>query len=173
MTLSEIADGLTITLDQCDRGVAVADDTDVPLADRLREHADTLPCTPEATATLVDAYTAGRSVGDAAAAAGVTPMTAAKTLHRCGVGGVCPLAPTRRAVVREWLDGAIARSEALALTGGDEADFALTAYVETHDPLPVVADAVAANLAGSSPLGGELGAADPLGDAVGAPDGLR
>jgi hypothetical protein len=173
MTLSEIADGLTITLDQRDRGVAVADDTDVPLADRLREHADALPCTPEATATLVDTYTAGRSVGDAAAAAGVTPMTAAKTLHRCGVGGVCPLAPTRRAVVREWLDGAIARSEALALTGGDEADFALTAYVETHDPLPVVADAVAANLAGSSPLGAGLGTADPLGDAIDAPDRLR
>ena len=173
MTLSDIADGLEVTLDQRDRGVAVADDTDVPLVDRLRDHADALPCTAAATATLVDAYTAGRAIGDAAAAAGVTPMTAAKTLHRCGVDGVCPLAPTRRAVVREWLDGAIARSEALALTGGDEADFALTTYVETHDPLPAVADAVAANLAGSSPLGAKLGADDPLGDALGSPDGLR
>ena len=172
MTLSEIADGLEVTLDQRDREVAVADDTDVPLVDRLREHADALPCTPAATATVVDAYTAGQRVGDAAATAGVAPMTAAKALHCCGVDGVCPLAPTRRGVVRAWLDGSIARSEALALTGGDEADFALTAYVETHDPLPAIADAVAANLAGTSPLG-ELGAADPLGDAIEAPDRLR
>ncbi|SMO59828.1 DUF7858 family protein [Halorubrum cibi] len=173
MTLSEIAEGLEVTVGQRDRGVAVADDTETPLADRLREHAEKLPCTPEATATLVDAYTAGRSVGDAAADAGVAPMTAAKTLHRCGVSGVCPLAPTRRGVVRDWLDGRLARSEAVTLAGGDDADFALATYVETHDPVPAVADVVAAKLAGSSTLGSGLGADDPLGDALGSPDDLR
>jgi hypothetical protein len=173
MTLSEIAEGLEVTASQRERGVAVADDTDVPLVERLCEHGQELPCTPAATATLVDAYTAGRSVGDAAAEAGLTPMTAAKTLHRCGVAGVCPLAPTRRGVVRDWLDGRLPRSEAVALAGGDEADFALATYIETHDPLPAVADVVRASVAGSAPLGSGLGAGDPLGDALGSPDGLR
>ena len=181
MTLSEIADGLEVTASQRDRGVAVADDTETPLVDRLAEHADDLPCTPEATATLVDAYTAGRSVGDAAREAGVTPMTGAKALHCCGVEGVCPLAPTRRDVVRDWLDGRIARSEAVALAGGDEADFALATYVETHDPPSEIAEAVDAHVAGSAPLGGGSAGSDgsvgddgdALGGALGSPDGLR
>ncbi len=182
MTLSDIADGLEVTADQRDRGVVVADDTGTPLADRLRSHADVLPCTPEATATLVDAYTAGRGVGDAAAEAGVSPMTAAKTLHRCGVAGVRPFAPTRLGIVRDWLDGRIPRSEAVELTGGDEADFALATYVETHDPIPAVENAVDAHVAGTSPLAGvsgtfgdgsgDLGTGD-LGDALETPDDLR
>ncbi|MEZ3163392.1 hypothetical protein ABNG03_06325 [Halorubrum sp. RMP-47] len=173
MTLSEIAAGVEVTAHQRDRGVALADDTETPLVDRLSDHAESLPCTPEATATLVDAYTAGRSVGDAASEAGVSPMTAAKTLHRCGVAGVCPLSPTARDVVRDWLAGRTARSEAVTLTGGDEADFALATYVETHDPVGPVAEAVDAQVAGSAPLGDGLGADDPLGDALGSTDGLR
>jgi hypothetical protein len=174
MTLSEIADGLEVTASQRDRGVAVADDTETPLVDRLAAHADDLPCTPAATATLVDAYTAGRRVGDAAREAGVTPMTGAKALHRCGVEGVCPLAPSRRSVVRDWLDGRIARSEAVALAGGDEADFALATYVETHDPVTAIADAVDAHVAGAAPLGDGLrGDGDAPGGALGSPDGLR
>jgi hypothetical protein len=174
MTLSDIADGLEVTAGQRERGVAVADDTETPLVERLADHADDLPCTPAATATLVDAYTAGRSVGDAAREAGVTPMTGAKALHSCGVEGVCPLAPSRRSVVRDWLDGRIARSEAVGLAGGDEADFALVTYVETHDPVPAVADAVDAHVAGSAPLGDGLrGDGDALGGALGSPDGLR
>ncbi|GAB7009861.1 hypothetical protein [Halorubrum trueperi] len=181
MTLSEIADGLEVTASQRDRGVAVADDTETPLVDRLSEHGDDLPCTPAATATLVDAYTAGRSVGEAAREAGVTPMTGAKALHRCGVSGVCPLAPSRRGVVRDWLDGRIARSEAVSLAGGDEPDFALATYVETHDPVPVVADAVDAHLAGSAPLGDGLGGGGGanrgddgvLSGALGNPDEVR
>lgn len=143
MTLSDIAAGLEVTTEQRDRGAAVVDDTDVDLRDRLAEYADELPCTPAATATLVDAYRAGTSVGDAARETNVAPITAAKALHRCGVDGVCPLAPSRREVVRDWLDGRLPRSEAVALAGGDEADFALATYVETHDPIPEVADAVA------------------------------
>lgn len=171
MTLSEIADGLEVTSRQRERGVTVADDTETPLVDRLEPYADDLPCTPAATATLVEAYTAGRSVGDAAREAGVTPMTGAKALHRCGVSGICPIAPGRRDVVRDWLAGRTARSEALALAGGDEAAFALATYVETHDPLPAVADAVDAHVAGSAPLGGSDD--EVLGDALGSPDGLR
>ncbi len=173
MTLSEIAEGLEVTVGQNERGVAVADDTDTPLAERLDGHGDDLPCTPAATATLVDAYTAGRSVADAADEAGISPMTAAKTLHRCGVSGVHPFAPTRRGIVRDWLDGRMARSEAVGLAGGDDSAFALATYVETHDPLPAVADAVEAGLAGSSPIGSALGADDPLADALDAPKGSR
>ena len=173
MTLSDIAAGLELTTAQRDRGVVVADDTKTPLVDRLREHEDSLPCTAAATATLVDAYTAGRSVADTAEEAGVTPMTAAKALHRCGVDGVCPLAPTRRGIVRDWLDGRISRREAVALTGGDRTDFALATYIETHEPVPEAANAVDAAIVGSSPLGGALGSTDPLGDAVGSPDDLQ
>jgi len=173
MTLSEIADGIEVTSRQRDRGVALADDTETPLADRLSDHAASLPCTPEATATLVDAYTAGRSVGDAAHEAGVSPMTGAKALHRCGVAGVCPLSPTGRDVVRDWLAGRTSRSEAVELTGGDEADFALATYVETHDPVEAVAEAVDAQVAGSAPLGDGLGDGGSLGDALGSTDGLR
>ncbi|TKX86422.1 hypothetical protein EXE43_08435 [Halorubrum sp. SS5] len=173
MTLSEIAAGVEVTSRQRDRGVALADDTETPLVDRLSAHADALPCTPEATATLVDAYTAGRSVGDAAREAGVSPMTAAKALHRCGVAGVCPLSPTGRDVVRDWLAGRTPRSEAVELAGGDEADFALATYVETHDPVEPLAEAVDAQVAGSAPLGDGLGADDPLDDALGSTDGLR
>jgi len=177
MTLSDIAEGLEVTASQRDRGVAVADDTGTPLAERLREHADGLPCTPEAAATLVDAYTAGRSVGDAAGEAGITPMTAAKALHRCGMDGVAPFAPTRRGIVRDWLDGRLPRSEAVELTGGDEADFALATYVETHEPIPAVERAVDAYLAGGGSLGGGLGGGalgtGDLRDALEAPDDLR
>lgn len=165
MTLSEIADGLEVTAEQQERGATVVDDTGTPLLDRLREHADALPCTPAATATLVEAYTAGASVGDAAREAGVAPITAAKALHRCGVAGVCPLAPTRRAVVRDWLDGRLPRSEAVQLAGGDGADFALAVYIETHEPVDALADAVS----GTAPdLGG-----DALGGALDTPDDLR
>lgn len=180
MTLSDIADGLEVTTRQQDRGVAVADDTQTSLVERLREYADDLPCTPAATATLVDEYTAGRSVGDAAREAGVAPMTAAKTLHRSGVSGVCPLAPTRRGVVRDWLDGRMARSEAVELAGGSDDDFALATYIETHDPIPAVADAVDAAVAGTAPLDDDRESRDSttlgysvLGDALARTDDGR
>lgn len=167
MALSDIAAGVEVTHEQDDRGVATVDDTDANLTDRLREHADALPCTPEATATLVDAYTSGTSVGDAAREAGVAPITAAKALHRCGVAGVCPLAPTRREVVRDWLDGRCSRSEALALAGVDDGEFALATYVETHDPVPALADAVDAAGPDAALPGEEFGGA------LDAPDDLR
>ncbi|ESP88213.1 DUF7858 family protein [Candidatus Halobonum tyrrellensis] len=140
MPLSEIAAGIEVTTEQDDRGVATVDDTDGSLVDRLAPHADALPCTPEATATVLEEHARGSSVGATAREAGVAPMTAAKALHRCGVAGVSPLAPTARRVVRDWLAGEVTRADALALTGGDEADFALAGYVESHDPVPELAE---------------------------------
>lgn len=105
VTLSEIAAGLELTEEQCDRGVPTVDDTGESLLARLESHAEALPCTPRAAATVLETHTAGRSVGDAAREAGVAPVTAAKALHRCGVVGVSPLSPTGREVVRDWLDG--------------------------------------------------------------------
>jgi hypothetical protein len=139
MGLRELAAGLTVTDEQRDRGVAEVDAAETPLVDRLAPHADALPCSAEAAATVLRAHAEGRSVGDGAREAGVAPMTAAKLLHRCGVAGVCPLAPTAREVVRDWLDGRLSRSEAETLTGADPADFALATYVETHDPVPALA----------------------------------
>lgn len=143
MTLSEIAAGIEVTATQRERGVATVDETAPDLVDRLRPHAEALPCTPEAAATVVETHATGTSVGESARAAGVTPVAAAKTLHRCGVSGVNPLAPTARQIVRDWLAGELSRADALALTGDDEAEFALAAYLETHDPDPDLSAAVA------------------------------
>ena len=38
---------------------------------------------------------------------------------------------------------AFVRLESIKLVGADQADFALATYVETHDPVPELADAVA------------------------------
>lgn len=135
MTLSELAAGLEVTTEQEERGVAVVDETDASLVERLAPFADDLPCTPAAAATLVEHYTTGTSLGAAAREAGIAPVTGAKTLHLLGEE-VSPLGPTARDVVRDWLDARISRADALELTRADEAEFALAVFVETHEPLP-------------------------------------
>lgn len=143
MGLSDIAAGLEVTAEQVERGVATVDDTEVDVEARLRAHAEKLPCTPEAALTVVERHAAGDSVGEAGRAARVAPVTAAKVLHRCGVEGVTPLAPMAREVLRDWLTGELSRADALELTGADEAEFALAAYVETHDALAEACEALA------------------------------
>ncbi|MFB6161433.1 MAG: hypothetical protein ABEJ61_09700 [Haloferacaceae archaeon] len=143
MGLSEIAAGIEVTAEQRDRGVATLDGTADSLRERLTPHADDLPCTPAAAATVLEAYRAGTSVEECASRAGVAPMTAAKALHRCGVDGVTPLGPEARRIVRDWLAGEISRHEATALVAGGDAEFALAAYVEAHDPVPALVDAAA------------------------------
>jgi hypothetical protein len=149
MGLEEIAAGITVTDEQEARGVPEVDVAGEGLADRLASHADALPCTPEAAATLLDRHAAGDAVDDAAHEAGVAPVTAAKALHRCGVAGVNPLAPTARAVVRDWLCGELPRSEAETLARADAPEFALAAYIETHDPVPELAAVAEAHLSPS------------------------
>ncbi|SFR33816.1 DUF7858 family protein [Halogeometricum limi] len=142
MGLADIASDVGVTTTRQDeRGVATVDDTGVDLDARLREHADELPCTPEAAATVLERHAAGESAGDAGRAAVVAPVTAAKVLHRAGIEGVTPLAPTARRILRDWLTGRLSRADALELTGADDAEFSLAAYVETHDPIPELADA--------------------------------
>lgn len=147
MTLSDIAAGIEVTTEQRERGVPTVDDTDVDLVDRLGAHADALPCTPAACATILDAYAAGTSVGDAAREAAVAPMTASKALHRCGLTGLSPLSPMARDVLCDWLDGELSRADALDLTGASEVEFALATYIETHDPVAELADAVEGSFA--------------------------
>lgn len=163
MTLSEIAAGIEVTAEQERRDVAAVDETGAELLDRLRPHAEQLPCTPDAAATVVETHAAGTSIGDSAQEAGIAPVTAAKALHRCGVSGVTPLSPMARRIVRDWLDGQLPRSEAVELTGATEAEFALGTYIETHEPAPELVTAVAA-------LGSETGDQKPLADAVGSVD---
>ncbi|MFB6137495.1 MAG: hypothetical protein ABEJ42_04035 [Halobacteriaceae archaeon] len=137
MGLADIAASVGTTTDaQEARGVAAVDATDRPLVDRLDEFAADLPCEPAAAATVAETYAGGASVGESARDAGVAAVTAAKTLHRLGFEGLSPLGPTGREVVRDWLAAALPRTEALTLTGATEAEFALAAYVETHDPVP-------------------------------------
>jgi len=142
MGLSEIAAGVESTTEQVDRGVATVDDTGVDLDRRLREHEAALPCTAAAAATVLEEYRSGADVGVAGESAALAPVTAAKLLHRCGFDGITPLSPTARRVLRDWLDGRLSRTEALELTGATDAAFALAAYVETHDPIPELEEAV-------------------------------
>lgn len=157
MGLSDIAAGVEVTTEQRDRGVATVDDTDATLAERLAAHADALPCAADAAATVLEVYAGGESVGTAARVAGLAPITAAKTLHLLGES-VSPLGPTGREIVRDWLGAELSRSEARELTGATDREFALAAYVETHDPLSDAEEAVAGVL---TPERG----ADPLADA--------
>jgi hypothetical protein len=163
MTLSEIAAGIEVTAEQESRGVTAVDETGAELVDRLRPHADQLPCAPEAAATVVETHAAGTSVGECAREAGISPVTAAKALHRCGVSGVTPLSPMARRIVRDWLDGQLSRTKALELTGAGEATFALGTYIETHEPVPDLVTAVA-------DLRSDTVEEEPLSDAVGSVD---
>jgi hypothetical protein len=146
MTLSEIAAGIEVTSAQNERGVPTVDGTDTGLAGRLADYADDLPCDPADAAAVLDRYAAGESVGAAARAADVAPMTAAKTLHLCGERGVSPLSPTAREVVRDWLAGDLSRADAVTLTDATPTEFALAAYVESHDPVPGLVEAAEAAL---------------------------
>ncbi|MFC6974964.1 hypothetical protein ACFQL1_10195 [Halomicroarcula sp. GCM10025709] len=141
MALSDIAAGIEVTERQRDQGVAAVDDTDTTLAERLTPVAAALPCPPADAATVVEAYAAGRTVGASGHAAGIAPVTAAKTLHLLGEQ-VTPVGPQGREIVRDWLSGTLARTDALALSGLGDREFALAVYCETHDPLPAARDAV-------------------------------
>ncbi|WP_276273463.1 hypothetical protein [Haloarcula litorea] len=157
MGLADIAAGIEVTDHQRERGVAAVDDTEGSLADRLAPFADELPCPAAAAATVAERYAAGRAVDDAGHAAGVPPVTAAKTLHLLGEQ-VSPVGPRQREIVRDWLAGDLSRTDARELAGVGDRTFALAAYVESHDPLPAARAAVE----------GTLGAGeerDPLGDA--------
>lgn len=155
MGLSDIAAGIEVTTEQCDRGVASVDGTDADLADRLREFAGDLPCSAGEAATLVERYAVGGSVGAASRAAGLAPATGARTLHRLGEP-VCPLSPVERDVVRDFLDARVGRTDAVALVGS-ETEFAIGVYCETHDPIPGAVEALEGVLA--------VEPTDPLADA--------
>lgn len=168
MELSEIAAGIEVTTEQRDHGVASVDRTAGTLAERLDEHGSQLPCDAERAATLLEAYTTGKSVGDAGRAAGLSPMTAAKTLHLCGEQ-VCPLTPRQRTILDDWLDGRLSRSDAVQLTGVSKREFALATYVATHEP---VADARAALEGALTDTDATADRQASLGDAVERPTDL-
>lgn len=163
MGLAEIAAGIEVTERQDERGVATVDATDATLAQRLEPFADGLPCSPAAAATVLEEYTGGAAVGAAGRAAGVAPATAAKTLHLLGES-VSPAGPTGREIVRDWIAGDLSRTEALELSRLSEAEFALAAYVETHEQIEEACAAVEGVLAARS-----VDDEQPLADAVGDP----
>lgn len=134
MGLSEIAAGIEVTAEQREHGVAAADETETSLAERLAPFDERLPCSPEVAATLFEAYVGGASIGRAAAVARVPETTAAKTLYRLGEP-IDPLTPTASRVLDDWLAGELSRTEAKTLSGLGETEFALGAYIETHDPI--------------------------------------
>ncbi|WP_435365110.1 hypothetical protein [Haloarchaeobius sp. DYHT-AS-18] len=149
MALSDIADGLCVTTEQRDRGVACSDETDRTLTERLTEYEADLPCDATAAAAVVDAYAGGAAIDAAGHEAGVAPMDAAKVLHLLGLDGVSPLSPQGRRLVRDWLDARVSRADARALTGAGETEFALAAFVESHDPLSGAEDVVTGALSRS------------------------
>lgn len=147
MGLSDIAAGIESTTKQQTRQVATIDDTDITLNECLDQHESELPCTAVAAATVLEAYATGTGIETAARSAGIAPVTAAKTLHRCGKPGIMPLAPTGQQVLRDWLAGQLSRVDALALTQTDEPTFALAAYVETHEIIEPIADVLRRDVA--------------------------
>lgn len=173
MGLSEIAAGVESTTEQVDRGVATVDDTDVDLDGRFREHEADLPCTAAAAATVIEEYQSGAGVGAAGEPAALPPVTAAKLLHRCGFDGITPLSPTARRVLDDWLDGRLGRTEALELTGATDAEFALAAYVETHDSIPELEEAV--HREATAPIAGDAAVSkrDALADTMNGVGDLR
>jgi hypothetical protein len=146
MGLSDIAAGVEVVDEQRDRGVASVDRTEADLAKRLEPYSEELPCSPGAAATLVEAYAGGTSVGDAARAAGLSPTDGAKALHLFGES-VSPVGPMGREIVADWLDGRFGRSEAIQLAGVSDREFALAAYVESHEPIDGAREAVEGALA--------------------------
>jgi hypothetical protein len=165
MGLADLAEGIEVTTEQRDRGVAAVDRTPADLADRLGAIEADFPCDGATAATLVEAYAEGRDVAAAAAVAELPPITAAKTLHRLGEA-VTPLSPAGRAVVEDWLDGRLPRHEALALAGCSEVEFALAVYVATHEPHPAGRAALEGALTDRDATGDRRAR---LGDAVEAP----
>lgn len=141
MGLSDIAAGVEVTTEQRERSVAAVDATDDPLVDRLSAFADDLPCSVEEAATLIETYADGASVGQSSRTAGLAPITGAKTLHLLGEP-IAPITPMGRELVREWLSAECTRTDALALSNASEAEFALAAFVETHDPIPGAREAI-------------------------------
>ena len=135
MSLSDIAAGIEVVEKQHDQGVATIDDTGADLRTVLAEYEEALPCSPGEAATILKTYAAGGAIGTAGHEAGVAPVTAAKTLHLLGVDGLSPLSPMARRVVEDWLVGDIDRTTARELTDAPETEFALTAFVVTHDPI--------------------------------------
>lgn len=160
MALSDIAEGLEITESQDEQGVATVDTTDATLAERLAPFEESLPCAAGEAATILERYAGGANVGTAGRAAGVAPISAAKTLHLLGES-VTPVGPTGRDVIRDWIAGDLSRTEALELTRLGEREFALATYVETHDTLEEGCAAIEGVLAANRER------ADPLSDALG------
>jgi hypothetical protein len=134
MGLSDIAEGLEVTDQQDERGVATVDTTEASLSERLDPFAEALPCSAVEAATVLEQYSRGKSVGDAGLSAGLAPITAAKTLHLLGES-VSPLSPMGSDIVQDWIDGRLSRTEALELTQVGEEEFGLAVYVETHEPI--------------------------------------
>jgi hypothetical protein len=141
MGLSDIAAGVEVTMEQRERGIAAVDATDQSLVERLAAFSDDLPCSPEEATTLVEAYADGASVGQSSRAAGLAPVTGAKTLHLLGEP-IAPITPVGRELVRDWLNAECTRIDALSLSGASETEFALAAFIETHDPIPGTREAL-------------------------------
>jgi hypothetical protein len=142
MGLSEIAAGIEVTAEQRERGVAATDETDTPISELLAPFDEQLPCSASSAAALFEAYLGGTSIGRAAAVAAVPETTAAKTLYLLGEP-IDPLTPTASRVLGDWLAGELSRTEAKRLAGLGESEFALAAYIATHDPIEDAESALA------------------------------
>lgn len=160
MGLSDLAAGLEVTQSQDERGVATVDTTDATFEERLAPFEDALPCSATEATTVLERYAGGADIGTAGRAAGIAPVTAAKTLHLLGEP-VSPVGSTGREIIADWIAGHLSRTEALELTRLGPEEFALATYVETHDPLEDACAAIEGVLArerlGEDPLSVSLG----------------
>ena len=147
MELSELAEGLVVTDRQRKRDVSIVDRTDEMLTERLSKYSSVLPTEPAEAATMIELYVSGNDVETIADELGQVPMIVAKTLHITGMDGISPLAPEDREPLYRWLRGGISGAEAKRQLDVNEYEFALAAFVESHDPHESIATAVEGALA--------------------------
>lgn len=169
MSLSDIAEQVEVTtIEQSVREVTTIDVTARPLVDRIAPFSALLPCESSEATTLIEAYIDGKCIEKSSHAAGIAPITGAKTLHLLGEP-IAPITPTGRAVVRDWINGECLRTEALSLCGASEPEFNLAVFVEMHDPIPEARGVLAGEFERRN---SDVGKRDELGETMSSVDEL-
>lgn len=134
MALSDIAAELEFTIKQEEQGVPTSTNQIQSLREQLRCCEDDLPCDVKAAEILLEQYRQGVSISDAAIAADLPETIATITLFLLGQS-VEPLSSNTNKIIKDWVDGSISTREAERAVGENEIEFAIAAFIATHEPL--------------------------------------
>ncbi|MDR9412400.1 MAG: hypothetical protein RI544_03625 [Haloquadratum sp.] len=123
-------------------GTRLVDGTDVPVAERVAEHAAAFPTDATVATAIIGAYLQTGSVERTIQLTAVGETRTRQVLHRCGVEGACGLTAAGREWIEAVLAGVVGLTEAQqqATVGGRA--FVLGLYCLTHPPIEEVAAVV-------------------------------